>query len=301
MQWLQTNYFSDPCYLKIDSRPVLLCFGPQFFTDSEWTTLFSVLDPKPHFFPLQYPNPPISYPTRTGEFSWPGPQSGTTPSSPTSSSKIINDLTYFYNRRNTYSWEHYIDGAFPRFYDIYAEAGVGSSYGYIADQYASFGSTYSYTLTRCLQSSSDIVQLVTWNDYGEGTIIEPTIEDGYKYLEMTQQLRKQYIDANFAYTAADLRLPVRLYTLRKANLGNPAVMAQLATVEDYLFANNLSGAKELLDQIDCSALHVFTSAWLTVLGDGNWNAACDFHQPADNSIDFLDFAVFAQNWLNETL
>jgi hypothetical protein len=299
MQWLQTNYFTDTSYTKIDNRPILLCFGPQFFTDSEWTTLFSGLNPKPHFFPLQYHF--ISYPTRTGEFSWPGPQSGTTPSSPTSSTKIINDLTNFYNRGTSYHWEHYLDGAFPRFHDIYAEAGIGSSYGYIDDYYTAFGMTYSYTFERSLQSSSDIVQLITWNDYGEGTIIEPTEEDGYLYLEMTQELRKEYIDANFPYVAADLRLPVRLYTLRKENLSNPAIMAQLATVEDYLFANNLSGAKELLDQIECSAFHVFTSAWLSAPGYGNWNAACDLFQPTDNLVNFRDFAVFAQNWLNETL
>ena len=298
MEWLEANYFNDTAYTKIDNRPVLLCFGPQFFTDAEWTTLFSVLTPKPHFFPLQYHL--ISYPTRTGEFSWPGPQLGTTPSSPTSSTKIINDLTNFYNRGTFYHWEHYIDGAFPRFHDIYAEAGVGSSYGYIDDQYAAFGSTYSYTLERSLQSSSDIVQLITWNDYGEGTIIEPTEEDGYLYLEITQQVRKQYIDPNFPYTAENLRLPVRLYTLRKENLSNPTVMSQLASVEDFLFAGNLSVAEDILDEIECIALHVFTSAWLNVPENGNWNPACDFSLPTDNIIDFQDFAVFAVNWLNGT-
>ena len=304
MQWLQTNYFTDSSYLKIDNKPVLLCFGPQFFTDAEWTTLFAALSPKPHFFPLH--DHLVSYPTRTGEFDWPRPVGGTTPASPTSSTAIIDALYRvtspigFYPRAANYHWEHYIAGAFPRFHDIYADAGQ-TSWGYIDDEYAAFGSTYAYTLERALQSSADIVQLVTWNDYGEGTIIEPTVEDGYLYLEMTQELRKEYIDANFPYVAADLRLPVRLYTLRKENLGNPAIMAQLATVEDYLFANNLSGAKELLDQIECSALHVFTSAWLTVPGDGNWNPACDFSQPPDNIINFLDFAVFAKNWLTETL
>jgi hypothetical protein len=306
MAWLQTNYFTDPSYLKIDNRPVLLCFGPQFFTDSEWTTLFSALTPKPHFFPLQYKF--VSYPTRTGEFSWPGPVSGTTPASPTSSTSIINGFTNFYSRSASYHWEHYIDGAFPRFYDIYAEAGVGSSYGYISNQYAAFGTTYTYTLQRSLQSSSDIVQLVTWNDYGEGTIIEPTVEDGYQYLETTQQMRKTYIDANFPYVAADLRLPVRLYTLRKANLSNPAVMAKLATVENYLFANNLSGAGKLLDQIECTGsiagdldgdckvnlddLLVLASAWLQ-------NApSVDIAPPGgDGIVNFLDFAVLAQNWL----
>ncbi|MFA5292714.1 MAG: glycoside hydrolase family 99-like domain-containing protein [Phycisphaerae bacterium] len=306
MQWLQTNYFTDSSYLKIDDRPVLLCFGPQFFTDAEWTTLFSVLNPKPHFFPLKYHF--ISYPTRTGEFDWPSPQSGTTPSSPTSSTSIINNLNSFYSRAGTYHWEHYLAGAFPRFHDIYAEAGVGSSYGYIDDQYAAFGSTYSYTLERGLQSSADIVQLETWNDYGEGTIIEPTEEDGYIYLEITQQMRKQYIDADFSYTAADLRLPVRLYTSRKANLSNPTVMAQLATAENYLFADNLSGAEKILDQVECTTpfagdldgdctvniddLRVLALAWLQ-----NEPSADIAPTGGDGIVNFMDFAVLADNWL----
>jgi len=287
MQWLQTNYFTDPSYTKLDGRPVLLNFGPLFFTSSEWTTLFAALDPKPHFFP--YRNNYVA--ARTGGFDWPVPQYGT----------VTGHLDEFYYW--ALGWAHYIAGAFPRFKDIYQEAGLDYWYPDIDAQgsYGSYGtSTYHYTLERALQSSADIVQLVTWNDYGEGTIIEPTVEDGYLFLEMTQQLRKQYIDANFSYTAANLRLPVRLYTLRKENLSNPTVMAQLATVEDYLFANNLSDAKELLDQIDCSTLGVFTSAWLSDPNDGNWNSACDISLPADNIINFLDFAVFAQNWLTST-
>ena len=292
MQWLQTNYFTDPAYTKIDNRPILLCFGPRYFTNnSDWVSLFAALSPKPQFFPFR--NNCCYSSTRTGGFDWPIPQYGT----------VMSNLDDFYRWAVDLHWEHFLAGAFPRFHDIYAQAG-GTSLGYI-DANGSYGpygtSTYHYTLERALQSSADIIQVATWNDYGEGTIIEPTVEDGYLYLEITQQLRKEYIDANFPYVAADLRLPVRLYTLRKENLSNPTVMAQLATVEDYLFANNLSSAKELLDQIECSALHVFTSAWLTVPGDGNWNPACDFSQPADNIIDFQDFAVFAQNWLNETL
>jgi hypothetical protein len=296
MNWLQTNYFTDPSYLKIDNRPVLLNFGPQYFTSSEWTTLFAALSPKPHFFPLKY-SAYVSYPPKTGEFDWPSPVGGTTPASPTSSTSIINSLNNFYNRAVTYSWEHFIAGAFPRFHDIYAEAEVRPSYGYIDDWYSAFGTTYSYTLERALQSDANIVQIVTWNDYGEGTIIEPTVEDGYLYLEITQELRKEYIDSNFPYVAADLRLPVRLYTLRKENLGNPAIMAQLATVEDYLFANNLSGAEKLLDQIELAALAL---AWLSKPGDDNWNPNYDISQPPDNVINFLDFAVFAESWLVST-
>jgi hypothetical protein len=305
MMWLQTNYFTDPSYLKIDDRPVLLCFGPQFFTSSEWVTLFGDLSPKPHFFPLH--DHYVS--SETGEFDWPRPQKYTTPASPTSSTSIINGLNTFYNWAAVSGWEHFIAGAFPRFHDIYAEAGLPQgSYGYIDDQYSAFGITYSYTLERALQSDADIVQLVTWNDYGEGTIIEPTVEDGYLYLEITQQLRKEYIDANFPYVAADLRLPVRLYTLRKENLSNPTVMAQLATVEDYLFANNLRGAEKLLDQIECTEsiagdldgdckvnlddLAILVSAWLQN------EPSVDIAPPGgDDIVNFLDFAKFAESWL----
>jgi hypothetical protein len=301
MMWLQTNYFTDPSYLKIDDRPVLLCFGPRFFTaSSEWVTLFGDLSPKPHFFPLH--DHFVSSAVRTGEFDWPRPRLGTTPASPTPATTVISDITAFYTRAASYGWPHFIAGAFPRFHDIYADAGQ-TSWGYIDDEgaYGTYGtSTYSYTLERELQSSADIVQIVTWNDYGEGTIIEPTVEDGYLYLEITQEMRKEYIDSNFPYVAADLRLPVRLYTLRKENLSNPTVMAQLATVEDYLFANNLSGAKELLDQVECKSLAVLALAWLSNLGDDNWNLNCDISQPADNVINFRDFAVFAANWLTST-
>lgn len=303
MQWLEDNYFTDPSYLKIDSKPVLLCFGPQFFTSEEWGILFEDLDPKPHFFPLQYHY--VSYPPKTGEFGWPEPYYGTT--------GVISRLNAFYSRAAYYDWEEFIGAAFPRFHDIYEQAGVHGSYGYIDDQ---DGNTYQETLEMGLQSDANIVQIVTWNDYGEGTIIEPTVEDGYLYLEMTQELRKEYIDPNFSYVAADLRLPVRLYTLRKENQGNPTVMAQLDTVEDYLFANDLSGAEKLLDQIECTEsiagdldgdckvnlddLAVLALAWLSEPGDGNWNPDCDISQPPDNVIKFQDFAVFAENWLTST-
>lgn len=310
MQWLQTNYFTDSSYLKFDNRPVLLCFGPQFFTDSEWTTLFSTLDPKPEFFPLKFHTP---FTMRIGEFDWPSPVGGTTPSSPTSSSSIISSLDTFYTRANNYHWAHYFAGAFPKFHDIYAEAGIHSSYGYIDDQYPAFGTTYSYTLDRGLQSSADVVQLITWNDYGEGTIIEPTEEDGYLYLEITQQKRKQYIDPDFQYNAEDLRLPVRLYNLRKENLSYPQTMALLDEAEDYLFADNLQDAEKIFNKLECNTLlsgdidydcrvnvddlGLLSLAWLSNSTNEEWNHACDISQASDGVINFLDFAVLAENWL----
>ena len=46
--------------------------------------------------------------------------------------------------------------------------------------------------------------------------------------------------------------------------------------------------------IDFADLDVFTAAWPSISGDGNWNAACDFY--TDLKIDFKDFAKFALVW-----
>ena len=59
-----------------------------------------------------------------------------------------------------------------------------------------------------------LVQLVTWNDYGEGTIFEPTYESGYQALEIVQEARRKEAPG-FVFTAEDLRLPVRLLELRR--------------------------------------------------------------------------------------
>ncbi len=43
MRYVQTNYFSDPSFLRWNNQPVLLNFGPQYFkNNSQWQTIFSV-------------------------------------------------------------------------------------------------------------------------------------------------------------------------------------------------------------------------------------------------------------------
>jgi len=52
--------------------------------------------------------------------------------------------------------------------------------------------------------------------------------------------------------------------------------------------------------VDIIDLVILCDAWLSGPGDSNWNPACDISQPADNFINERDFAVFAENWLEET-
>ncbi|MDD5327787.1 MAG: C10 family peptidase [Phycisphaerae bacterium] len=67
----------------------------------------------------------------------------------------------------------------------------------------------------------------------------------------------------------------------------PNIQLTFCAVGDF----DSNGIVELYD------LGILASAWLSSSSDENWNPACDIHEPADNLINFLDYAVFAQNWL----
>jgi hypothetical protein len=243
MLYVQTNYLSYANFLKWNNQPVLLNFGPQYFsTSADWASIFSPLNSsnQPAFFTE---NNRLS-PAGTGAFDWPPMQlSKTTPQSPTEpvlTDSAMNGYLAAFDQ-SAASWPAYVSTAFPRFHDIYAQAGVGSSYGYLDDQ---SGNTLRETLSRAMTNNSAVIQIATWNDYGEGTVIEPTAsgtepttEYGFTDLGIIQDFRRQYLDAAFPYHTNDLSLALRVYNLRVQYLNNAPIYAEL----DRIFTNIVSG------------------------------------------------------------
>lgn len=228
MAWLQAHWFSDPAYLTPSGRPLFLVFGSGYYSSDQWTQMFAALPRPPLFFTEEGRRAPAE-----GAFAWPQPQGG--------AAQSVRDLDRFYKAAP--QWPQFIPAAWPRFDDIYGQAGVQPSYGVIDDQ---GGQTYAETLDRALQSDASIIQLVTWNDWGEGTQIEPSIEVGYRDLEETQRARRRALDPAFPYTARDLRLPIALYELQKKSGSDPAQRAKLNTISRLLFAGKVDRARALL-------------------------------------------------------
>ena len=236
IRYLHEHWFTDEVYLKAGDRPVLFTFGPQYFKSStDWQTILSAVEPNPALVTLdghRVVDELASYP-------WPPMQGGIT----LNQAAIDAYLTQFY--RKAARGDYIVGGAFPGFYDIYAEAGVGSSYGYLD---AEDGETFRFTLQMALDQNPDIVQLITWNDYGEGTNIEPAEEYGYRYLEMLQETRRALPDGEaFPYTADDLRLPFQIYTLRKDRYGDEAINADLDAAATAILAGDAATAAQILD------------------------------------------------------
>ena len=235
MQYMDEKWFNTPNYLKYNDQPVLLTFGPQYFNSApDWETMFAAVDPSPVLITLD--EHLVS--NALGSYPW-VPGFGIT----INQAVVEGHLSQFYRKARRY--DYLIGGAFPGFHDIYAEAGVRSSYGFLD---AENGTILRFTLQMALEQNPEVIQLITWNDYGEGTMIEPTEEYGYAYLEIVQETRRQ-TDPEFAFSADDLRLPLEIFTRRKSLADNTEAQQQLDAAFAAIIAGDVAAAREQVQKL----------------------------------------------------
>jgi hypothetical protein len=235
--YAQSNYFNDAGYFRLENgKPVLLNFGPQYFRSADqWAEVFSVLDPsnQPALFTL---NSRLS--AGEGAFNWPPMHLSELTGGVLQPQALADYLDHF--ERAATRWPAFISSAFPRFHDFYEQAGLHSSYGYLDDD---GGTTFRSTLARAMTNDSVMVQLVTWNDFGEGTAIEPTDEFGHRDLAVIQELRREWIDPGFEFRKGDLQLATRFYHVRRELAADSEGFAAL----DQVFAAIVEGDLQLAE------------------------------------------------------
>ena len=71
---------------------------------------------------------------------------------------------------------------------------------------------------------------------------------GYQYLEMMQSTRRN-IDSSFTFTADDLRLPLRIFQLRKAHPENADINAKLDAIVDLIIVGDIAIAEQQLNDL----------------------------------------------------
>jgi len=224
MRYLQQNYFNNPHYVKHNGVPLLLDFGPQTFENpDQWTNIFSVLNPKPAFYTLWYEREEAGA-NAIGEFNW-----------------IYFDymagLDWFYTMRDYPK----IGGAYPGFNTYYALGGWPGDPGWNIPVGAQ---TWSETLDRALLAvraqNVSRIQLNTWNDYGEGTMLEPTKEFGNQFLTILQQ------KLGVPFGEDELVLIKNLYLMRKEFTGNARANNELDQAAKALIDLEPERAKEIM-------------------------------------------------------
>jgi hypothetical protein len=231
LEWLRKNWFAEPSYLALDGRPVLLSFGHSGLTDREWAEVL----PEGASGPI-YLSEHRRRPCASGAFDWPVPNDG------------LARLDRF--EKAAKDWPVAMPAAFPRFHDIYSEAKVHDSYGMIPDDN---GRTFVTTLKRAITSGAALAQVVTWNDWGEGTAIEPSAEFEYRDLEAMQRLRRELVDPTFAPRPDDLRLAHRLYLLRRKEAARTGLKTKNDEVARLIATGRIAAARDLLVRVEREA------------------------------------------------
>ncbi|MCA9238228.1 MAG: hypothetical protein KDA44_22300 [Planctomycetales bacterium] len=289
--YLRDNYFNQSSYIRSGAGddPLLLTFGPiTFQQESQWTQILSQAGEDVDLLTLWYESGDAGA-NADGEYAW----------------AYQDSLSYDQHIANFYKYrapgQDTAGGiAFPGFDDFYQEGGWGSGIPFEIPH--DVGQTLATTLDLATQYASqiDFLQLATWNDFGEGTMFEPTVETGFDYLLQLQQF------TGVEYGEAELQLVYDLYRARKKYLGNAAVQAQLDEASDDLAALDLGGAKAILETLslpgdfngDDAANGADFLAWQRQWGDVGYYPlnmlAADGN--ADGVVDAADFAMLQSNF-----
>ena len=224
MLYLQSNYFNKKYYTKINEKPLLLIFGPiTLQSKSDWEDVFSSLSQQPTFLTLQDFFHTAST-TASGEYMWVDNRK------PEDKYSKAADFPVF------------IGAAYPGFRDFYKEGGNGENLNVNWDY--DNGNLFESLLNLGKNKGMKYMQLETWNDFGEGTMIEPTLEFGYKFLTINQQF------TGVKYGEKELKSIKILYDLRKANEGKREKNKKLDQVFYYLVSLQYDKAEELMNNLE---------------------------------------------------
>ena len=230
LQYIQDTYFTSDNYIKINDSELLFLFGPNYITNPlDWEIIIPQLNSTPYFMSLWEASDRLG-PYAGGEYSWIDSNHMTTLSN-----------YYQYSVQNNIQT---IGGVYPGFNDFYYEGGWRPN---TADDWVISNNgtqVLNETLTLTASSAVEFIQLITWNDFGEGTMIEPTNEFGFSYLEEIQSY------TGVSYNFDDLQLPYRLYLLRKKHKNDNRLQTILDRVYQAIFMLDLDHAKKLLSTLE---------------------------------------------------
>lgn len=264
MAYLRDNYFNKSNYVRLGGGddPLVGVFGPITFQQpSQWTDILSQAGEDVNLLTLWYESGDAGS-NADGEYAWIYQDANTT-------NHLTHTRNFYLNRANALNVAG--GAAYPGFNDFYQEGGAGSGYFTIP---SNNGQTLAQTLAvaNLYSSRVDFLQLATFNDFGEGTMFEPTVETGFDYLMQIQQF------TGVSYGEDELQLIYQLYIARKEYAGNGAIQGMLDQVSSLLTQLEVEEATLLLN---------------TAAPAGDYNG--------DGLVDMADYTVWWNSFGSSTI
>lgn len=160
LQYVEQTYFPSSAYMKWQGRPVVTNFNIDLSYSVSWDAVTQALSSQPVF--LFQNNDGFSHPLSSGSYSW---------VMPTASNYGMDYLTSFYNAGMPLENEQTVGASYKGFNDTLASWGSNRIMGQQCGQ--TWLQTFS-EINSLYNSGKQLaaLQIVTWNDYEEGTEIE---------------------------------------------------------------------------------------------------------------------------------
>jgi hypothetical protein len=199
LQYLEQTYFPSPAYLTQQGSPVVTNFDIDLHYTVDWNAAQAALSTQPVFLFQNYSG--FTHLLSDGSYSW---------VMPTTTDYGMSYLKGFYNTGIPLTKEQTVGAAYKGFNDSLASWGLGRVMG------QQCGQTWLQTFSEInslyhsgMQLSA--LQLVTWNDYEEGTEMESGIKNCFTIsakqsgnsLQWTITWAESTIDHYVAYISTD--------------------------------------------------------------------------------------------------
>jgi glycoprotein endo-alpha-1,2-mannosidase len=105
------------------------------------------------------------------------------------------------------------------------------------------GQTYREKWEHLLGTNLNFVQIATWNDWMEGTTIEPSLEYGTQYLELTREYGAHFKGTRA--TSGNLSVPIWIYKVRKSSQ-EPAALKAATEASAAVVRGDFAGAEKTI-------------------------------------------------------
>ena len=126
------------------------------------------------------------------------------------------------------------------------------------------GAFYARSWDKAFSNHVQFVQIATWNDFGEGATIEPSLDYGYQYLELTEKYAAR-LKGLPSDGGAGLRIPLAIYRERKvlskwpSSTPDSGAMAdrksQLDRMIELFLAGRFDEAQRMADPAESAGNH----------------------------------------------
>ncbi|HBG27873.1 MAG: hypothetical protein A2Y10_17265 [Planctomycetes bacterium GWF2_41_51] len=242
LRWMTETFINKPFYGTVKGKKPVLVFRKipdKWFNPAEWMEIAKDFNDIQLIFDVDaYRN----FGTAAGgKYFWVGSFDPKTNNSSLDFCK--NVYSDFFRIKNPAVKNEKIFGGVAPGFDDTPVWGWGST-GRKAPRYE--GKRFDLTWQMSIDNNVDVVQVITWNDWNEGTQIEPCDMYGYDYLEMNKKYSAMYKGIKDDVPNDALKIPLKLYNARKQGKADKTLLDELSK---SLLEKNFDRASQLAERM----------------------------------------------------